>query len=139
MQVKILLAAFTCLSASLAFALPPKPDKCPDVTSIKKAGLMTVEWDGDTNQYIASQINGYGTSANWAFAISIPNTAAQSADDALTRARSLLGSLTGIPIPVAFENMAWICRFNDLPGAYPAVAVTPFSVTDSAPALKVKR
>ena len=139
MSRSIYLFLFILLSNSLAFGLPPKPDKCPTTNSIKAAGLMSAEWDAVDNMYIAGQVNSYDTpTVNWAFAISIPNKAAVSVDDALIKARAVLPSLTGIPVPVAYEDK-WICMYNDLTGGFKAIAITPFSLASvRSPALKVK-
>lgn len=105
----LLPAAALLLSSHIAFAIP-KPDKCPSVDVIKYRGLLYAQKDCSGTAYVVPQLDRYGTSEAWIFAIE--NISAADRTEAFTKATALLPTLSGTPQPEEEESGTWMCHYS---------------------------
>lgn len=125
MHKKILLsviAVITCIN-SIAFAMPPKPAKCPSVSTIKSTGLAYAA--PDSGRYVVAQMSKYDTADTWIFAF--VDIQAASSEEALQTGNQLLGTLSGTPLPIAVNSQnVWACLYLTTQGPY-GITFTPVS------------
>lgn len=137
MKIKLLIAATALAFTSNAFALPPKPAKCPGVEAIRAGGLSKeiVEQDRDGTWLVALIKSNYDTKDSWSFVVG--KIQAKDRADAFKKASASLASLTFRqgPIPVT-QIKRWACMYATDQN-YVAVSVTPDLTGGFANALHV--
>jgi len=74
------------------YSMPPQPTKCPNVASIKSAGLSYSALD--TDGYVVAQLNRYSTNDTWLFGFA--SIQANSSQRALSIGNQLLGDTFGV-------------------------------------------
>lgn len=112
------------LSQSALAEMPPRPEKCPDVSAIQSRGVADIERGNAPGKWFASVLsNSYHTKELWTFVLG--PIEATDENDAKNKAVTSLASLTleEGPLPVEWLNR-WVCTYNNKSG-YSAVAVTP--------------
>lgn len=125
MSIKLLVAATALALVSSAYALPPKPVKCPSEDAIRAGGLSkeVVEQDKDGTWLVALIKSKYDTKDSWSFVVGkIPAT------DRAEAYRKAVASLATVtfkqgPLPVT-QIKRWACMYGTSQN-YIAVAVTP--------------
>lgn len=106
-------------------AMPSRPAKCPNVSSIKSAGLSYSS--RDTDGYVVAQFNRYNTNDTWLFGFA--SIKAGTSYEALNIGNQLLNTLYGSPQPqpIPSENI-WACLYQTSQGTY-GVALTPVNTS----------
>lgn len=111
------------LLVGVAQAMPPKPEKCPDVSAIKSVGVEVAERANDGTWVAGVLSNHYDTQDDWTFGMI--KIRARNEDEALKKAAKGLGSLSFQHGPMAVEQYnVWACLYNTATG-YPAVTINP--------------
>lgn len=111
-------------SAYAGAGMPPKPDNCPDVQSIKAEGLAYSSHS--QKGYTVAQLSQYNTKDTWVFGFT--GIDATSSEQALNIGANLLNTLYGTPQPIAVSSeKLWVCLYNTTQGNY-GIALTPVNL-----------
>lgn len=93
---------------------PPMPDKCPGISAISNVGFNRIDkQQGSNNLWIAKQTNSaYDTKEFWSFSIS--NIEANDAEEAMSKATSILPTLHVYYGPEEIlEDSRWECLYKN--------------------------
>jgi hypothetical protein len=120
LSIAAMLATLSLLSQPVLATQSSEPTQCPSVAAIKSVELNYAAQY--SSRYNAINVNNYGTTQNWIFGIGdIP---ADSAADALYKAKTALTTLNGNPIPLYdSDDKRWICIYHNNNG-YMSFAMT---------------
>lgn len=121
---KCLAILLTLVVSASAWAVvpPPQPEKCPAVESIQQNKIVTAIKSSD-GSYGAILLNKFDTKEMWGFVIA--EIMANSSQEALTKAKEAVNTLTFLSGPTYFATSnIWGCVYR-VEAGYPVLALTP--------------
>lgn len=132
MKLRVLLSiCLFCLSQFALADMPPKPEACPSLSSLKTQPFFMAQQPEDAPGFVAISLGKYHTQDNWAFLMAFIE-----ADDmfqAILIANQNLPNITGTPKPMPIEDQGlWACVYGVQGTPYQAIAVTPLTAPNQA-------
>jgi hypothetical protein len=115
-----------------------QPEACPKAEDIISGGLKDILTDTSEGIYAIGQLNNYNTDYRWGFAVIISYDQANSEEDAMQKALASLPSLSGTPIPMAFDDTHTLCIY-DIGDGYQAGALTPIDFMSHTARMMISR